>query len=48
MVMRKNLKIDKFDLVIDWGVMYFITKPLFFAIDYFFKSMWKLWNSYYS
>jgi YidC/Oxa1 family membrane protein insertase len=33
----KNLKIDKFDLVIDWGVMYFITKPLFFAIDYFFK-----------
>ena len=33
----KNLKIDKFDLVIDWGVMYFLTKPLFFAIDYFFK-----------
>jgi YidC/Oxa1 family membrane protein insertase len=33
----KNLKIDKFDLVIDWGFMYFITKPLFFAIDYFFK-----------
>jgi YidC/Oxa1 family membrane protein insertase len=33
----ENLKIDKFDLVIDWGVMYFITKPLFFAIDYFFK-----------
>ena len=25
----------KFDLVIDWGVMYFITKPLFFGIDYF-------------
>ncbi|MBA1340060.1 MAG: YidC/Oxa1 family membrane protein insertase [Pelagibacterales bacterium] len=33
----ENLKIDKFDLTIDWGVMYFITKPLFFAIDYFFK-----------
>ena len=33
----ENLKIDKFDLVIDWGVMYFLTKPLFFAIDYFFK-----------
>jgi len=33
----KNLNIDKFDLVIDWGVMYFLTKPLFFAIDYFFK-----------
>ncbi len=33
----EKLKIDKFDLVIDWGFMYFITKPLFFAIDYFFK-----------
>ena len=33
----KNLNIDKFDLVIDWGVMYFLTKPLFFAIDYLFK-----------
>ena len=35
----KNLNIDKFDLVIDWGVMYFLTKPLFFAIDYFFKLL---------
>jgi YidC/Oxa1 family membrane protein insertase len=35
----KNLKIDKFDLVIDWGFMYFITKPLFFALDYFFKLL---------
>ena len=33
----KNLKIDKFDLAIDWGFMYFITKPLFFGIDYFFR-----------
>tara|TARA_Y100000389_G_scaffold203247_1_gene251050 strand:- start:1525 stop:3204 length:1680 start_codon:yes stop_codon:yes gene_type:complete len=33
----ENLKINKFDLVIDWGFMYFITKPLFFALDYFFK-----------
>jgi len=33
----ENLKIDKFDLVIDWGFLYFITKPLFFGIDYFFK-----------
>jgi len=33
----ESLKVDKFDLVIDWGFMYFITKPLFFAIDYFFK-----------
>jgi YidC/Oxa1 family membrane protein insertase len=35
----KNLKIDKFDLAIDWGFMYFITKPLFFGIDYFFKLL---------
>ena len=33
----ESLKIDKFDLAIDWGMMYFLTKPLFFAIDYFFN-----------
>ena len=35
----RTLDIDKFDLVIDWGFLYFITKPLFFAIDYFFKLL---------
>ncbi len=35
----KSLAIDKFDLVIDWGFLYFITKPLFFGIDYFFKLL---------
>ena len=35
----KTLAIDKFDLVIDWGFLYFITKPLFFGIDYFFKLL---------
>ncbi len=35
----KSLNIDKFDLAIDWGVLYFITKPLFFGIDYFFKLL---------
>ena len=35
----KNLKIDKFDLAIDWGFMYFITKPLCFGIDYFFRLL---------
>jgi YidC/Oxa1 family membrane protein insertase len=30
-------KIDKLDLVIDWGWFYFFTKPLFFIIDYLFK-----------
>tara|TARA_B100000073_G_scaffold347367_1_gene361455 strand:- start:326 stop:2011 length:1686 start_codon:yes stop_codon:yes gene_type:complete len=33
----KNQNISKFDLVIDWGWFYWLVKPLFFAIDYFFK-----------
>ena len=33
----ENKKIEKFDLVIDWGWFYFFTKPLFFIIDYFFR-----------
>jgi len=33
----EKLNIEKFDLAIDWGWFYFFTKPLFFAIDYFFK-----------
>tara|TARA_B100000767_G_scaffold211147_1_gene198259 strand:+ start:1387 stop:3087 length:1701 start_codon:yes stop_codon:yes gene_type:complete len=32
-----DYKINKFDLVIDWGWFYFFTKPLFFVIDYLFK-----------
>jgi YidC/Oxa1 family membrane protein insertase len=35
----ENLQINKFDLAIDWGFMYFITKPLFFVLDYFFKLL---------
>ena len=35
----ETLKIDKFDLTIDWGFLYFITKPLFFGIDYVFKLL---------
>jgi len=35
----ENLKINKFDLAIDWGFMYFITKPLFFVLDYFFRLL---------
>ena len=30
-------KIRKFDLLIDWGWFYFITKPLFYALDYFYS-----------
>jgi len=33
----ESQNISKFDLVIDWGWFYWIVKPLFFAIDYFFK-----------
>jgi YidC/Oxa1 family membrane protein insertase len=29
--------IPKFDLLIDWGWFYFLTKPMFFALDYFYK-----------
>ncbi|MDC6482341.1 membrane protein insertase YidC [Pelagibacteraceae bacterium] len=32
-----NEKIEKLDLIIDWGWFYFFTKPLFFVADYFFK-----------
>jgi len=30
------LNLNHFDLLIDWGWFYFITKPMFLAIDYFF------------
>ena len=33
----ESLNINKFDLAIDWGVLYFLTKPIYFAIDFFFK-----------
>ena len=33
----ESLNVNKFDLAIDWGWFYFIVKPLFFVIDYFFK-----------
>ena len=33
----ESLKIDKFDLVIDFGFLYFLTKPMWYALDYFFK-----------
>ena len=29
--------IDRFELMIDWGWFYFITKPLFSLLDFFFK-----------
>jgi YidC/Oxa1 family membrane protein insertase len=34
---EKKLKLNHFDLLIDWGWFYFITKPLFFVIDYIYR-----------
>jgi YidC/Oxa1 family membrane protein insertase len=33
----KSLGLNRFELLIDWGWFYFITKPMFKAIDYFFR-----------
>jgi YidC/Oxa1 family membrane protein insertase len=34
---RDQLGILNFDLLIDWGRLYFITKPMFVALDFFFR-----------
>ncbi len=34
---EKQLNLNRFDLLIDWGWFYFITKPLFMVIDYFYR-----------
>ena len=31
-----TLKLNRFDLLIDWGWFYFLTKPMFFVIDFFY------------
>jgi len=33
----KKLELNRFELLIDWGWFYFITKPLFWLIDWLFK-----------
>ena len=33
---RDKYSINKFDLMIDWGLFWFITKPLFHALDFFY------------
>jgi YidC/Oxa1 family membrane protein insertase len=33
----KQLKLNRFELLIDWGWFYFITKPMFVALDYFYR-----------
>ena len=34
-----TLKLNRFDLLIDWGYFYFITKPLFLAIDWIYRQV---------
>ncbi|MBL4645012.1 MAG: membrane protein insertase YidC [Rhizobiales bacterium] len=36
---REDVGIERFDLVIDWGYFYFITKPLFAMIDWMYKFL---------
>lgn len=36
---EKNLGIKRFELMIDWGWFYFITKPLFFVMDWIYKHV---------
>ena len=34
---EKALDIRQFDLLIDWGWFYFVTKPMFFVMDYIYR-----------
>ncbi len=34
---KSSLGIEQFDLMIDWGLFYFVTKPMFFLIDGIYK-----------
>jgi YidC/Oxa1 family membrane protein insertase len=34
---NERLKLNKFDRLIDWGWFYFITKPLFLALDWIYR-----------
>lgn len=36
---EEQLGIARFDLAVDFGWFYFMTKPLFFVLDYFFKLL---------
>ena len=33
---NRQLQLNHFDLLIDWGMFYFITKPMFLALDFFY------------
>ncbi len=38
---NKALGLNHFDLLIDWGWFYFITKPMFLVMDFFFRLLGK-------
>ncbi len=33
----RDLKLNRFELLIDWGLFYFITKPMFWSLDYIYR-----------
>jgi YidC/Oxa1 family membrane protein insertase len=36
---NQQLSLNHFDLLIDWGWFYFITKPMFLALDFFYRMV---------
>ncbi|QND51704.1 membrane protein insertase YidC [Phyllobacterium sp. 628] len=36
---EKNRNVRQFELLIDWGYFYFITKPMFYLIDWLYKAI---------
>ncbi|WP_198585946.1 membrane protein insertase YidC [Pararhizobium haloflavum] len=36
---EEQFQIPSFDLMIDWGWFYFITKPLFYVLDFFYRVL---------
>jgi YidC/Oxa1 family membrane protein insertase len=36
---NQQLALNKFDLLIDWGWFYFITKPMFFTLDWIYRRV---------
>ncbi len=34
-----QLKIEKLDLIIDWGILYFLTRPMWSALDFFYQLL---------
>ena len=37
----EKLNIEKLDLIIDWGILYFLTRPMWSALDFFYQLLTK-------